>query len=129
MPHDLAHFAIHADDVPRAKAFYGAVFGWSFRAWGPPDFWLIETSPGAPHGALQARQVPLTGEGRRGFECTIAIEDLDAISTAIVEHGGQVTFGPMELENVGTLIMAQDTEGNVFGCMQYLEGMRPGREA
>ena len=127
MPHDLAHFAIHADDVPRAKAFYEAVFGWTFTAWGPPNFWLIETSPGAPRGALQERRGPLTGEGMRGFECTIAVEDLDGIAAAIREHGGQVTFGPMDLETVGTLIMAQDTEGNVFGCMRYLpEVKNPG---
>ena len=42
MPH-VAHFAINADDVPRARRFYERVFGWKFSAWGPPEFYKIET--------------------------------------------------------------------------------------
>ncbi len=37
MPH-VAHFAINANDVDRAKRFYERVFGWKFNAWGPPGF-------------------------------------------------------------------------------------------
>ena len=29
MPATLRHFAINADDVPRAKRFYEEVFGWT----------------------------------------------------------------------------------------------------
>ena len=36
MPANLAAFAIHVDDVDRARAFYEAVFGWVFEPWGPP---------------------------------------------------------------------------------------------
>ena len=43
MPNNLSSFAIHADDVQRARRFYEAVFGWRFEPWGPPDFYLIHT--------------------------------------------------------------------------------------
>ena len=46
MPNNLSFFAINADDVPRARTFYEAVFGWGFEPWGPPDFYLIETGKG-----------------------------------------------------------------------------------
>ena len=75
MPNDLAHFAIHADDCQRAKRFYETTFGWTFEPWGPPNFWLIQTSPGAVRGALQERGTPLTGEGVRTYECSLAVED------------------------------------------------------
>ena len=29
---ELSHFAINADDVPAARAFYEKVFGWRFTA-------------------------------------------------------------------------------------------------
>ena len=62
---NVCHFAIHADDVGRARTFYEQVFGWRFEEWGPPDFYLIKTSneqsPGIL-GALQKRTQPL-GEG------------------------------------------------------------------
>jgi predicted enzyme related to lactoylglutathione lyase len=31
MPNPLSRFAINADDVARAKAFYQQVFGWKFE--------------------------------------------------------------------------------------------------
>jgi len=124
MANDIAHFAIHADDCQRAKAFYEGVFGWTFEAWGPPEFWRIHTSPGAIHGALHARREPLTGTGMRGYECTISVEDIEAAADAIQQHGGEVTMPPFEIESVGTLLMFKDTEGNVAGVMQYRKSLK-----
>ena len=114
---NLAHFAIHADDVERAKLFYESVFGWTFEAWGPPEFYLT-TSAGV-RGALQKRQEPLDGAGMRGFECTIGVEDVDATAAAVVEHGGTVTMEKFQIEGVGWLIFFADTENNRVGAMQY----------
>lgn len=120
MPNDIAHFAIHADDCARAKRFYERVFGWTFTPWGPPGFWRIETSPGAPvHGALQSRRAPVSGQGMSGFECTVSVDDVDAIAKAVVASGGKVTMPAFVIEGVGTLIMLEDTEGNVLGAMRY----------
>lgn len=123
MPNDVVHFAIHADDCTRAKGFYEAVFGWRFEPWGPPDFWLIHTSPGAMRGALQQRRSPVLGEGMIGYECSIAVEDVAATAEAIEAHGGTSVVGPFEIEGVGTLVQFRDTEGNVVGAMQYLPGV------
>jgi uncharacterized protein len=123
MPNDLSHFAIHADDCERAKAFYEAVFQWHFEPWGPPGFWLIRTSPGAVGGALQQRRQP-HGGGIGGYECTIAVEDVHAIAAAIPEAGGKVLAPPFTIEHVGTLIQFEDTEGNLACAMQYVPGVR-----
>ena len=124
MPNDVAHFAIHADDCQRAKTFYENTFEWTFEPWGPPNFWRIHTSPGAIHGALQERRAPVSGQGMIGFECTLAVTDIAAAALAIEANGGKVTLQPFELEGVGTLLMFEDTEGNVVGAMQYLEAVR-----
>ena len=123
MPNDIAQFAIHAADCQRAKTFYESVFGWTFEPWGPPNFWRITTSSGGIHGALQERREPVTGTGMVGFECTISVEDVGAIAKEIESHGGKVRTQPFVIETVGTLIMFEDTEGNVVGAMQYLEGV------
>src|SRR5204863_258617 len=52
----LAHFAINADDVEAARHFYGHVFGWSFRAWGPPGFFQIDRDDGGPRPVIAALQ-------------------------------------------------------------------------
>lgn len=123
MPNHVVHFAIHADDCQRAKAFYEAVFGWTHEPWGPPDFWRIHTGEGGIMGALQKRRQPLSGEGVRAFECTIGVDDVAAITTAVEKHGGTITMKPFLLEGVGTLVHFEDPEGNAVGAMQYLPGV------
>ncbi len=122
MANHLRHFAIHADDVERARRFYQAVFGWSFEPWGPPGYYLIRTGTGSDRGvagALQERQTALTGDGMRGFECTIGVEALDPVLAAVLEHGGAQLTRPYVIDGVGRLGFIQDTEGNRVGVMQY----------
>ncbi|MCW5875491.1 MAG: hypothetical protein KIS85_01295 [Anaerolineales bacterium] len=123
MPNDISHFAIHAEDTERAKTFYETAFGWQFEAWGPPDFYRIHTSPGAVGGALQKRQHPLEGTGMRGYECTIAVEDIHASAAAIKQAGGKLLSEPFTIERVGTLFQFEDTEGNLACAMQYQPGV------
>jgi len=125
MAYNVSHFAIHADDVERARRFYEAVFGWQFEAWGPPGFYRIHTDgPDGPgiEGALHGRQEPLAGTGMRGFECTIAIDDPGRIKALVVEHGGEIEFDEMDIATVGTLFGFRDTEGNSVQAMRYEPG-------
>ena len=122
MPHNVAHFSIHAGDVERARRFYQAVFGCEFEAWGPPDFYRIRTAneedPGI-HGALQKRNHPIEGRGMIGYECTIAVESLDEIAVSIEQHGGKITMPKSQIEGVGWLVQFEDTEGNIAFAMRY----------
>jgi predicted enzyme related to lactoylglutathione lyase len=123
MANNVVHFAIHADDVDRAQRFYEGVFGWRFEAWGPPGFFRIHTGTADDagiEGALHERFEPLNGTGVRGFECTVAVEDLDPIRAAVVANGGTVVLDAFEIPTVGTLLQFLDTEGNVVGAMRYL---------
>ncbi len=117
MPARIRHFAIHADDVPRARRFYEGVFGWRFEPWGPPGFFQIREA--GLLGALQERREPLTGTGMRGYELTIGVDDLEAAMASIESHGGKVVDPPFRIEGVGELVYVTDTEGNRVGVMQY----------
>jgi len=117
MADPVSHFAIHADDLDRAIAFYSAVFGWAFQAWGPPGFYQI-TNAGLP-GALHGRHAPLSGEGMRGFEITVGVDDLAATQAAVAAAGGKVTMPPFRIEGVGELVSIEDTEGNHLAAMKY----------
>ena len=122
MPNNIAHFDIAADDVERARRFYERVFGWRFEAWGPPDFYLIHTGSGADagiHGSLSKRNEPVSGRGRTGYECTIAVDDPGAIKTAIVANGGKIVLDEYEIVGVGRMIRFADCEGNVACAMRY----------
>jgi predicted enzyme related to lactoylglutathione lyase len=122
MPNKLAHFAIHADDVERARTFYENAFGWRFEAWGPPGFYRVftggESDPGI-EGALHKRTGPKAEAGMRGFLCTLSVADINAARAAVVKHGGVITTEKVNIPAVGVLIEFHDTEGNVVQAMQY----------
>jgi predicted enzyme related to lactoylglutathione lyase len=122
MPNNLASFAIHADDVARCRRFYEAVFGWRFEPWGPPEFYLVHTGsdehPGV-QGLLHKRQEPRGAGGPNCFECTIAVDDLDAVTAAVEPHGGRIIMSKAPIPTVGVLTKFTDPEGNIVGAMAY----------
>jgi predicted enzyme related to lactoylglutathione lyase len=116
----LAHFAINADDVDRARVFYERVLGWKAVPWGPPGFYQLDMGEGSPvRGALQGRRELVPGTPTIGFECTVAVDDLDAVQAAVLDSGGSVALPQSVIGGVGRLAFFRDTEGNVFGAMQY----------
>lgn len=121
MATNVRHFAIHADDVERARRFYEAVFGWRFEAWGPPDFYRIQTGPPEDPGiwgALQKRHEALAG-GTRGFTCTISVDSLAGTVAAIQAAGGRIAMPEQEIPGVGRLVYFRDSEDNFVGAMEY----------
>lgn len=114
----LSHFAINADDVGRARKFYEDVFDWTFKSWGPPGFFQIDTGGGA-RGALQQRRELVPGTPFIGFECTFSVESIDETARRVMASGGKVVLPKTLLGGVGALMFFQDPEGNVFGAMQY----------
>ncbi|MFT7687042.1 MAG: putative enzyme related to lactoylglutathione lyase [Candidatus Azotimanducaceae bacterium] len=116
MPNKLAHFAIEADDVDRARHFYEQVFSWRFEAWGPPDFYLIHDA--GVHGALQQRLEPLA-EGRKGLQCSFAVDDLDVSISLILSAGGKTVGDIHQIPTVGRLVQFADTESNEAIIIQY----------
>lgn len=122
VPGQLAHFSVNADDIVRARAFYEAVFGWKFHAYGPPGFYMVEMTQAAPApvlGSLQGRRELVNGVRMTGFECTLAVADIDATIQAIEAAGGKIVMPRCTLPSIGHLCFFQDTEGNLAGAMQY----------
>jgi predicted enzyme related to lactoylglutathione lyase len=120
----VAHFSINANDLARARAFYESVFGWTFQAWGPPGFYMIDMGAGMPaeglRASLQQRREIVPGVAMTGFECTIAVNDIQATAKAIEGNGGKIVMPICELTGIGHLLFFQDPEGNIAGAMQYV---------
>jgi hypothetical protein len=123
MPATFRHFAINADDVPRAKRFYEAVFGWTFTPWGPPDFYQTRDVGPGRLGALQKRRDIAPGLKVNALETSFGVEDLAATIAAIEAGGGKIIMPRVRIEGVGDLVYFQDPDGNVLGAMQYDKGV------
>lgn len=121
----VIHFEIHADDIERAKRFYGNVFGWTFEdysgATGGDPYWGVitgpEDQPGINGGLMQRR-----GAADQGFVnayvCTIGVEDFDATAARIIGEGGQVALPKMAITGMAWQGYFIDPERNVFGIHQ-----------
>jgi uncharacterized protein len=122
MPNNIASFAIHVNDVQRARRFYEAVFDWRFEPWGPPDFYLIHTgdatSPGI-QGLMHKRREATASGGPNCFQCTVSVNNVDAVAEAVVAHGGRITMTKSAIPTVGEVIYFDDAEGNIVGAMKY----------
>jgi predicted enzyme related to lactoylglutathione lyase len=116
MPNKLAHFAIEADDVNRARQFYESVFNWRFESWGPPDFYLIHDA--GVHGALQKRTEAMPA-GKKGIQCTFAVDNLEISISLVIDAGGRIVGEPFQIPTVGRLVQIVDTEENDAIIMQY----------
>jgi predicted enzyme related to lactoylglutathione lyase len=122
----VVHFEIQADDVERAKAFYAAVFDWTFQDYGTfvgATYWGIVTGPDDQpgiNGGLVPRPAPApdAGHGTNAFVCTMGVEDYDGTERKILAAGGKVALPKTALTGMAWQGYYLDTEGNTFGVHQ-----------
>ncbi|WP_263730258.1 VOC family protein [Cellulomonas sp. SG140] len=122
----VVHFEIHADDVARAREFYGSVFGWQFQDWSgvaDDEYWGVTTGGGDQvgiDGGLLKRRAPAPGaeQGPNAFVCTVQVDDFDATAAAIEAAGGRVALPKYALTGMAWQGYFLDPEGNTFGIHQ-----------
>ena len=127
MPNKATHFAIHVDDLERARSFYEQVFAWGFKTYGPSDFLQIkadQSEEGELIGALQARSYSPLKDRIIGFECTIGVPNVDEIIEKVKANGGQILMPKTAIPYVGWITKSLDTEGNLVCAMQGDAGAR-----
>jgi predicted enzyme related to lactoylglutathione lyase len=127
MKNKMTHFAIHIDDIERAKNFYGEVFDWGFASYGPQDFLQIKadkTENAELIGALQSRHYSPLKEKIIGLECTITVESVDGIIQKVENNGGKILMPKTAIPYVGWITKFLDTEGNLVCAMQQDPGAK-----
>lgn len=110
----ITHIEFPADDVERAKRFYGAVAGWEFGEMeGLPNYWLFRTSDTAGGGL-----------GKRGDTVSnvvrvyIDVDDLEDAIAAASASGGKVVTPPSPVPGFGRYAAVLDPEGNEVGLFE-----------
>lgn len=122
----VVHFEIPADDLERAKSFYGSVFGWQLQTMpmGEGEYTTVMTTavdaqtqmptePGAINGGMMQRD-------QRTPSPVITI-DVEAIDDTLkeIESGGGTTVTPRTpIPGMGAFAYFKDPEGNVLGLWE-----------
>lgn len=106
-------------DVEAAKAFYSAVFGWTYSGGGPEaGGYTTCESGGLKAAGLGPQQDP---DDPPRWNTYFATGDADATAAAVTAAGGTVLFPPMDVFTAGRMTIARDPQGNPFGIWQANE--------
>jgi uncharacterized protein len=113
----VVHFEIPAEDPQRAAAFYKKAFGWKIEKWpGPMEYWMVTTgadgTPGINGGLLKKGDVSATTN-------TIDVDSVEKAVAAVKGAGGTEIMPKTAIPTIGFFAYCKDTEGNLFGVMQF----------
>ncbi|WP_151476319.1 VOC family protein [Streptomyces albicerus] len=104
-------------DLEGAKSFYGDVLGWTF-AEASTEFGNY-TEAYANGKAVAAVVPPMPGAEDQSAWCLyFASPDAAATAKKIRDNGGEVLMEPMKIGDFGTMLLAREPSGAVFGVWQ-----------
>src|SRR5512133_1111538 len=123
----VVHFEIPADDVERAKNFYGAIFGWDRQTMpmGESEYTTVRTTavdeqtqmptePGAINGGMMQRDARITTSP----VITIDVDGIDDALKQIEDKGGSTVLPRTPIPGMGAFAYFKDPEGNVLGLWE-----------
>jgi predicted enzyme related to lactoylglutathione lyase len=123
----VVHFEIPADDLDRAKSFYGAVFGWelqtvpmnggeytSVRTTDVDEQTQQPTEPGAINGGMFVRDESTVTTP----VITIDVDGIDDALKQIEAEGGTTVTPRTAIPGMGAFAYFKDPEGNVMGLWE-----------
>ena len=122
----VVHFEIPADDVDRAKDFYGSIFGWQLQTMqmeggeytiamttSIDEQSQMPTEPGAINGGMMRRE-----EHTPSPVITIGVDAIDDALGKIASHGGTTVTPRTSIPGMGAFAYFKDPEGNVMGLWE-----------
>ncbi|MGF1662600.1 MAG: VOC family protein [Kineosporiaceae bacterium] len=102
-------------DVGAARDFYGAVLGWSFTESGEEyGGYLMADVAGSSVAGIGPQQ----DGSPNAWTLYLASDDADATAAAVTPAGGSVVVPPMDVGDLGRMIIAADPSGGAFGVWQ-----------
>jgi predicted enzyme related to lactoylglutathione lyase len=111
----FVHIEIPTGDVKRAKAFYGKIFGWTFRDWSK-EYVLFEVPGGGVGGGLfKVKKVP----ARPAVQAYVEVEDIDAKLKEIKKARGKMLKPKTDIgSGMGAWASFADNQGAVLFLWQ-----------
>ncbi|MGI5250887.1 VOC family protein [Actinacidiphila glaucinigra] len=105
------------NDLEAGKRFYGGLLGWTFGA-GEEQYGQYTQAYGPDGKNVAALSPKPDGRMPTVWNLYLASSDIRATADRIRDSGGQLIMQPMAVGAFGTMLMAADPGGAVFGVWQ-----------
>ncbi len=130
MPSLHGHFVwyeLMTADPSAAKAFYGAVAGWSVTDVPMPgmNYTILSAGPTRIGGLMGIAQDPEHAGIKPFWSAYIAVDDVDAAAGKVERLGGSVCRAPADIPDVGRFAVVADPQGAVFNLFKALQPAEP----
>jgi uncharacterized protein len=120
----IVWFEIPADNVDRARTFYGKLFGWKIDKFPGPTtkpYWLINTGNDDParNGGMMERQFP-----EHTITNYISVSSVEQAAAKAEKLGGKICMEKTAVPEMGYFILCRDTENNQFALWEADENAK-----
>ena len=117
-PASIVWFEIPADNVERARKFYGALFGWKiekFQGAAVDDYWHIDTggADASPDGGLMKRMHP-----DHTITTYVLVPSVTKHMAKVEKLGGSICKPKTAVPGGGYFAICTDTENNTFAIWE-----------
>ena len=116
MPNPFVHVELNTTDLPKAKSFYGQLFGWNLRdtQMDQGTYTLVEVGEGTGGGMMQ-QMIPGAGSAWLPY---VLVEDLVASTRKARDLGANVMVEDQEVPNMGRFSIFTDPTGAMLALWQ-----------
>jgi len=126
LPGKFTWFDLATEDPAGARAFYGAVFGWTFRdvsgASGP---YVVIEHAGGKVGGLFRRARPAGAPTGARWLSLLSVGDAQRAARYVRERGGQVVVAPVSVPGRGTHAVFRDPKARFSACWPQRTAIPP----
>jgi hypothetical protein len=115
MANPFVHLELNTPDLSKAKAFYGALFGWEFydTDMGPMGTYSTFKTDNGPGGGMTSAP-----GGNSGWLSYVGVKDIHEATEKARSLGATVSMGPHEIPEVGWMTILQDPTGCTIALFQ-----------
>jgi predicted enzyme related to lactoylglutathione lyase len=107
------------DDVPTARKFYTALFGWTFYDYGG---YLIGMKDDRPLCGMFRRPRPADASAKPRWLGYLSVSNVERAKEAVTKGGGRVLAPPQKMPKRGEQAVFADAEGALFGVIKSSAG-------
>ena len=119
----IVWFEIPADNVERARTFYGKLFGWKIDKFpgARMPYWIVNTGSDDParNGGMMERQFP-----EHTITNYISVPSVERAAAKAEKLGGKIRMEKTAVPEMGYFIVCRDTENNAFALWEADENAK-----